>query len=420
MQRKLRLIATRLGGLFLGVGCVLASFAQPASPAAANVDTTTGRSASHHTPDTPAPSLPHRTILLVIDGLAAGAIERLPLKQLQALKAEGAYYRELLLPLAAHPRFSPADENDPLYYPWSCSIPNPIMMTGTLFIGQPGIKETLLQHSFTRAGKQTAFLVDSDAYTEIAPGYDLYRADWKSDDDSPVFPAVQAVIEGKNPHFIRIHLQSTGAGGYIDRRAGRTIWDENAEYRRRAIKADALIGDFVRWLKERRHWEETVLLICGDHGQADGGGHAPYEPGGDRTSLLVLGKGIKIGATFPYAEMTDLAPTIAWLQAVPAPRCSQGRRLLEAFHGSPAPAGTARELEELNALMLRFHALLKAHPTLAEHPLAREFLVIEQIGGWHRRFSDLPSLLAHQRRTFEKLQTQAHALRPQDPAPHAG
>jgi hypothetical protein len=410
MHRKLQSLTVRLAAGFLGLGFLLAPALQAASPDIGFRENISGKNTPTDTPETPTPSLPRRTVLLVIDGLVAGAIERLPLTQIETLKTEGVYYRELVLPLAAHPRFSPADENDPLYYPWSCSIPNPIMMTGTLFIGQPGIKDTLLQHSYTRAGKQTAFLVDSDAYTEIAPGYDTYRADWKSDDDSPVFPAVQAVIEEKNPHFIRIHLQSTGAGGYLDRRAGRTIWDENAEYRRRAIKADALIGDFVRWLKEHHHWEETVLLICGDHGQADGGGHAPYEPGGDRTSLLVLGKGINAGATFPYAEMTDLAPTIAWLQAVPVPRYSQGRVLLEAFQRTGSPPPAMRNQEALNALMLRFHALLKAQPALAEHPQAREFLVIEQIGGWHRRFSDLPALLAHQRQTLETLETHARRV----------
>jgi hypothetical protein len=352
----------------------------------------------------PPPSLPQRTILLVIDGLAAGAIERLPMPQLERLKAEGVYVRVLLLPLAAHPRHSVADENNPLYYPWSCSIPNPVMMTGTIFIGQPGIKETLLQYSYQRAGKKTAFLVDSDAYTEIAGGYETYRADWKSDDDSPVFPAVQRVIEEENPHFIRIHLQSTGAGGYLDRRAGRTIWDDQAEYRRRALKADTLIGDFVRWLKQTGRWEETVLFICGDHGQAENGGHAPYEPHGDKTSLLIAGKGIKQGITLPYAEMTDLAPTIAHLQDVPTPKYSQGRILTHALLGGPDETSADRLQEKLNTTMLRHRALMGQHPALASDPLNKELLVIEQIGTWHKRFHDLPTLLAHQQATLEKLE----------------
>jgi hypothetical protein len=355
---------------------------------------------------TPA-SLPRRTIIMVIDGLVAGAVERLPLVHMEKLKSEGAYYQELLLPLAAHPRLSKNEENNSLYYPWSCSIPNPIMMTGTVFIGQPGIKETMLQYSFKQAGKRTAFLVDSDAYDEIAGGYDNYTRRWDSSDDAPVFPELQKVIEQENPHFIRVHLQSTGGGGYIDQRNGRTIWDSNAEYRRRAIKADLLVSQFVDWLKEKGLWEETVLFICGDHGQTDKGGHPPYQPGGDKTSLLAAGKGIKKGAAFPYAEMTDLAPTIAYLQSVATPKYNQGRILTEALVNGPATGTDARLQEELNNIMQRHRQLLDGQPALSAHALNKDFLVIEQIGTWHKRFRDLPALVKHQREILGKLETQS-------------
>ncbi|NJK94241.1 MAG: sulfatase-like hydrolase/transferase [Bacteroidales bacterium] len=252
-------------------------------------------------------------ILLVVDGLTSGAVEKIPLNYLGKLKQEGVYYKELYLSLAAHPKQN-NDVNDPCYYPWSSSIPNPVMMTGTVFIGQTGIKETLLQYSYRSLGKNTAFLVNSNAYEEIAIGYDLFRQDWTSDDDSPVFEAAQKTIKETDPWFIRIHLQTTGAGGYRDMRAGLNIWEQFSDYRARVTKADSLIFQFVQWLKANDYWEETVLFICGDHGQSDKGGHPPFEPGGDKTSLLILGKGIKKGVSYDYAEMIDIAPTIAFFK----------------------------------------------------------------------------------------------------------
>lgn len=351
------------------------------------------------------PSNPRRVILLVIDGLAQGAIERIPLPNLEKLKSEGTYYKTLYLPLAAHPRLVP-DQNDPKFYPWSCSIPNPIMMTGTIFIGQPGIKETMLQYIYKNAGKKTAFVVNSDAYTEIAGGYDTFMQDWKSISDSPVLPAVQNVIETQNPWFIRIHMQSTGAGGYVDQKADRSIWAQGSEYQKRLTKADSLIGAFVTWLKENKHWEETVLFVCGDHGQSPRGGHAPYEPDGDKTSLILAGKGIKKNATFPYAEMIDLAPTITFLHQLPAPKYNQGSALTTAFINGPS-GKTNRRIQELINNIMRSHHELVTKPNLEKESVNQDFLIIEQIGTWHKKFTNPAELLEYQKRTLNKINQEA-------------
>jgi hypothetical protein len=352
-------------------------------------------------PDTSLQS-PRRTILLVIDGLANGAIERLPLKHLEELKSEGVYFSNLVLPLAAHPKQN-TNANDPKFYPWSCSIPNPVMMTGTVFIGQSGIKETLLQHTCNKAGIKTAFIVNSDAYTEIAGGYDIYRQEWKSDDDSPVFPALQDVIKTEDPSFIRVHLQSSGAGGYIDQRNNRRIWDTNSEYRRRALKVDSLIGNFITWLKSNNYWNETVVFISGDHGQADVGGHAPYELNGDKTSLLIAGKGIKKAKRFDYAEMIDIAPTIAYLQGIPAPRYSQGRVLKSAFVTHPDDLAQPHTQLELNEVMRQQHELSNEGLRPGSRQINESFLRIEEIGSWHTRFTNLEKLLEHQKKTLKAL-----------------
>lgn len=74
---------------------------------------------------------------------------------------------------------------------------------------------------------------------------------------------------------------------------------------------DSLLGDFVRWLKNENLWKSTVIIVMGDHGQADTGWHPPYESGSYTTQMVVAGTGIKHGAEYDYAEIIDVAPTIA-------------------------------------------------------------------------------------------------------------
>ncbi len=84
--------------------------------------------------------IPERTILFIIDGMPSGLNQRIYMPNLDILRHEGVLFREVYLPLAAHP-------DSCLIYPWTCSIPNPVLMSGTVFIGQEGIKRNLIQHS---------------------------------------------------------------------------------------------------------------------------------------------------------------------------------------------------------------------------------------------------------------------------------
>ena len=83
-------------------------------------------------------AVPDRTILFGIDGLHVKGPQRIGLPNLQKLKERGCYYKAVYVPLAAHPK-------DPKSYPHTCSVGNPVMMTGTVFI-RPGDK--MIQHSF--------------------------------------------------------------------------------------------------------------------------------------------------------------------------------------------------------------------------------------------------------------------------------
>jgi hypothetical protein len=337
-------------------------------------------------------TVPERTIIFGIDGLHVDGLERIGLPNLQELKEQGCYYKEVSLPLAAHPK-------DPKSYPHTCSVGNPTMMTGTVFI-RPD--DEMIQHSFGR--KKTAFTVNSRSYVSISKGFDTYHRIVQDppSDDVPVFEAAKEIIEKDEPVFMRIHMQGSGRGGY-DGSANaikgkpwyRNIWHPESLYFTRMKKADRLLGEFLDWLEETGRLEKTVMIITSDNGQADIGGHPPYEPGSSTVPLLIFGPNIKKGRTFDYAEIIDIAPTVAYLNKVPAPKRSQGRVLLESIEGSGKDTiPPCRYMKRLNEALIEQHKLAGG---------AKLSVSIETIADWHKRFDDMKSLVEYCEKVSEAM-----------------
>ena len=238
---------------------------------------------------------PERTILYIIDGLAEGAPEKMPLANIEKLKKRGCYYKAVHLPLPDHPPQS-AD------YPYTCSIPNLVMMSGTVFL-RPNLE--MLQDSF--AGQKTAFIVNAPAYVSISKGYSIYEAiETKPPfDDEAVVNRAKEIIEKENPRFLRVHLQGSGVGGYesdrkdnADKPWYHNIWHPESPYIAACKKNDRLLGELVKYLEDTGRMDKSVIIVMGDHGQAKTGGHPPYEEGGSVTPMLIFGQGIKKGQSF--------------------------------------------------------------------------------------------------------------------------
>lgn len=347
-----------LGGLL--VVCGAAARAQPAAPPSADL-----------------PS-PDRVILFIIDGLAVGAAERFDMPNLERLMEEGTHYRTMHLPLPGHPEKSEQ-------YPWSCSLPNPMLMSGSPFIGRDGIREAMIQHQFEK--DETAFVVNAYSYKDVSGGFGTYLS-MPHKPDRLVIDEAKKILGGEDkPAFMRVHLQRTGIQGQKvgkDRYAGkpyyRNIWHERSLYRGACERADNYLGEFVAWMKEQNLWEGTVMLICGDHGQADEGWHEPYSPPSSKTPLVIVGQGVAGGRTFEYCEIFDLAPTIAALAGKEPPPHSVGRVLREAFDPGPRPPEQARLVEQLNEALIAAHAL----DGEKQKELRRAgFLTLDQLGQWH-------------------------------------
>ncbi len=301
----------------------------------------------------PVPSA-NRVILFIIDGLAVGTLERFKMPALQQLAKEGAHYRAMHLPLPGHPEKSEE-------YPWTCSMPNPMLMSGSPFIGVKDIRESLIQHQFD--GKGTAFVVNARSYEDVSGGFTTYISD-PHKPDSLVIEKTQEVLLKEKPVFMRVHLQRPGIQGekvskeaYADKPYYRNIWHEASLYREACEEADQQLGIFVAWLKEQKLWDGTTLLICGDHGQADEGWHEPNSAAANRTPLIIAGSGVAAGRSFEYCEIFDIAPTISALTRRKTPPHSIGRVLSEAFDAKQSPAEYPRLVEQLNEVLIESNKL---------------------------------------------------------------
>lgn len=345
----------------------------------------------------PAPPAPDRVILFTIDGLAVEAPRRLQMPNLNRLAQAGCYYQAMHLPLPGHPK------NDPRY-PWSCSMPNPMLLSGTPFIGVDGIRDALIQHRFDK--ERTAFVVNARSYVDVSGGFGAYVSK-PGQPDAWVIEEAKEILLRSKPAFMRVHLQRAGIEGekvskesYADRPYYRNIWHPESPYREACQSADRLLGKFVSWLKEQNLWEGTVLFICGDHGQADEGWHEPYAPASSVTPLIIVGPGLCAGRTFPHCEIFDVAPTIAALTGREAPARSIGRVLGEAMDARrPGPEGPGR-VEQLNCALRTAHAL----PAERQEALKEAgFLTIDELARWHttEAGADFEAFVSRQRRLLE-------------------
>ena len=320
---------------------------------------------------------PDRVILFIIDGLATKAPEQIKMPHYNALKKKGVYYKAMHLPLPGHPEKSEE-------YPWSCSLPNPMLMSGTPFVGMEGIRKSMIQHSFD--SKKTAFIVNARSYLDVSGGFGTYISKPKNP-DSLVIDMTTEKMKEQDFAFMRVHLQRAGIEGmkvswekYSDQPYYQNIWHEKSRYRDAVEIADAQLGRFVNWLKEENLWEGTVLMICGDHGQADKGWHEPYTPEANVTPLLIVGSGVREAKVYDYCELFDIAPTITHLAKRKKPSLSQGRILHEAFDPKFKVPKVARNVQRLNEVLIKAYALPDTQKKLLSD---KGFMTLDDLGKWH-------------------------------------
>ena len=342
---------------------------------------------------------PDRVILFIIDGLAAEAPTRIEMPRYNELKKQGVYYQAMHLVLPGHPKKSPE-------YPWSCSLPNPMLMSGTPFIGTDGIDKSLIQHTFDP--KETAFIVNAHSYLDVSGGFGTYVSKPREPDSLVIDLTIEAMKQQKFT-FMRVHLQKPGIHGmrvskkkYSDQPDYRNIWHKESRYRKAIETADEQLGRFVDWLKSEDLWDGTLLMICGDHGQANEGWHEPYSAASNVTPLLIVGAGVRTPTTIQYCEIFDIAPTIADVLKKKQPALSRGRILREAFDENAVAPKVPQSVKRLNEVLIKAHSLSDSQKKLLSD---KGFMTLDDLGVWHQTEagSDFEKFTAQQEAILESL-----------------
>jgi len=261
-----------------------------------------------------------------------------------------------------------AEESKNEEYPWSCSLPNPMLMSGTPFIGREGIRESLVQYSFEP--KDTAFIANARGYLDVSGGFGTYVSK-PSNPDSLVIDLTIEEMQKQDFAFMRVHFQRPGIEGM---KVGREKYADEPYY--------------------QNIWHETSRY------QANEGWHEPFVAESNVTPLLVVGHGVTKPAVYDYCEIFDIAPTVTDLLGRKTPLLSHGRVLAEAFDADRDAPESSRACERLNRVLLAANAVDDAQKKRLEEA---GFMELDDLGRWHTTPAgvDFEAFVSQQETIFE-------------------
>ncbi|HOB87798.1 MAG TPA: alkaline phosphatase family protein [Bacillota bacterium] len=151
--------------------------------------------------------------------------------------------------------------------------------------------------------------------------------------DREIFEYGIRIMRDYNPNFLVVHTMELDM-------AGHNYGGASPKYREILRMNDRQIQEFVQAIPDP---ENSVVIITGDHGHIDAGGHGGPEKEASRVPLVIFGKGVKKGALPQYSQL-DLAPTIAAILGMPFSRYMAGSIMEEAFDWTEAVLAEKREL----------------------------------------------------------------------------
>jgi hypothetical protein len=260
-----------------------------------------------------------RVITIVIDGMRKDRFQMAHTPFLDRLRKNGTDYVQM-----------------ETVYPARTVVCFTSMMTGTYphehgiksnMVWKLGTKVETVFDSLRKVGKSgrllgVAHLVDSmgqdvDTYTAVM---DNAKVDYH------ILERAKQIMKDKNPDFFKVQLISTDQTGH----SRGVLYDE---YLEKIAEADRLIENFVAWLEQQGYMENTTLIICADHGQADGiGGHGHLDEGERFVPFFMCGPHIEKGKVVEEKHsLVSLAPTVTYLLGAPFPNHSRGPVLIDAI-----------------------------------------------------------------------------------------
>ncbi|MFN8473472.1 MAG: alkaline phosphatase family protein [Anaerolineae bacterium] len=252
--------------------------------------------------------LAQSVVLVVVSGLRADAIRRMP--TLTDLSSRAALADIIVEPVASEPATwgtlltgaGPELSGAPLL-----AAPTHPLSADTLFAA--AARAGLSSAVFSR-GPWDGLIPDELIRANLAPtGFTQVAAA-----DSAATDAARDAVRRGTADLIVLPYQHVAV-------AGAMFGPESLEYQRAAQTVDADIAALLKDIDLRR----TALVITADRGLSE---HTAANDETSRVPLLILGPQVKAGAYGPFAQ-ADVAPTVATILGIPPPTQAQGITRME-------------------------------------------------------------------------------------------
>ncbi|MEL3974264.1 ectonucleotide pyrophosphatase/phosphodiesterase [Rossellomorea oryzaecorticis] len=260
-----------------------------------------------------------KVVVIVVDGMRKERFQDADTPFLDSLKAEGTEFT-----------------NMETVYPARTVVCFSSMFTGTYphehgitsnMVWKLGIKVESIFDSLRKVGKKGRLLGVAHLVDSMGEDVETYTAVMHNDKADPtIMKKAKHIMKEQDPDLFIVQMIGTDQTGH----SRGVLYDE---YLQKIKEADSLIEDFVGWMKAEGKMEDTTLIICADHGQADGiGGHGHLDEGERFVPFIMHGPGIHKGRKVEARHsLVSMASTIAHLLGAPFPSHARGPVLEEAF-----------------------------------------------------------------------------------------
>ncbi|WP_044893049.1 alkaline phosphatase family protein [Bacillus alveayuensis] len=276
---------------------------------------------STYTQNVPPPkeAVTKKVVVIVIDGMRKERFEEANTPFLDELRRRGTEFTQM-----------------ETVYPARTVVCFTSMFTGTYpfehgiksnMVWKLGIKVESIFDSLRKVGKKGRLLGIAHLVDSMGDDVETVTAVMHKDEaDRNIIERAKKIMDEQDPDLLVVQLIGTDQIGH----SRGVLYDEYIE---KIEEADALIKEYVDWLEEKGKMEDTTLIICADHGQADGiGGHGHLDEGERFVPFFMAGPSIEEGkAIREKHSLVSLAPTISYLLGAPYPSHSRGPVLVEAL-----------------------------------------------------------------------------------------
>lgn len=264
-------------------------------------------------------ALNQNVIVIVVDGMRKERFEEANAPFMKKLRAEGTEYAQM-----------------ETVYPARTVVCFSSMFTGTYprehgirsnMVWRLGIRVESIFDSLRKVGKKGRLLGIAHLIDSMGDDVESVTAVMHNDvADRNIIERAKKIMAEQNPDLLVAQLIGVDQTGH----SRGVLYDD---YTQKIAEADQLIEEFVGWLEERGMMANTTLIICADHGQADGiGGHGHLDEGERYVPFFLHGPTIEAGRRIDEKHsLVSMAPTLAYLLGAPFPSHSRGPVLTEAI-----------------------------------------------------------------------------------------